>query len=231
MNSEELETKTQAVFVAMAALANEYDANRPCQPWYDHRYDWLRGPENWTRLERIVYGGRYVLSNSDVLDLCCGDGFVAYCMALRARIVHGLDIDQEALAHARQHYGKGTPGLDFFHCDIAANHFPQAAYDVVLWFDGLAYLTREEGQTVLKRIRECLPATGVMVGSTPLIPAGRISNPLSGNKHQIFSIAELQSFLSPFFKRIEIWRSYWGNRNERGGRTQLYFVCEKAAVW
>uniref|UniRef100_A0A6M3KGQ8 Putative methyltransferase n=1 Tax=viral metagenome TaxID=1070528 RepID=A0A6M3KGQ8_9ZZZZ len=221
MNSEELETKTQAVFVAMTALANEYDTNRPRQPWYDHRYDWLRGPDNWTRLERIVYGGRYVTDKSDVLDLCCGDGLVSHCIAQRARRVNGLDVDPDALIHAELHYGALAASLDFFYRNIITDTFPLDSYDVVLWFDGLAYLTQADGRVVLNKVADCLPSGGVLIGSTPLASLGSIGYPLSGDRHRIFAAEELRRFLALCFRDIEIWESNWGN-----GRTQLYFICK-----
>ncbi len=221
MDSNELEVKTQTIFETMAALADEYDAGKPRVPWYDHRYDWLRGPNNWTRLERAVWTARYIkFGFSDVLDLCCGDGFFTRCAGQSARRAHGIDKDESAIAHAKRLYE--FVNVEFFLRDAARDVFPGEQYDLVTWYDGLAYMTPKDGQVVLEKVRDCLPTGGLLLGSTPLATGG-YKGSLSGNKNLIYSPLALMEFMAPHFgQQIRLWTSDWG-----GGRVQLYFKCRK----
>ena len=45
------------------------------KPWFDHRFDYLRGPEYIWWQERGVLGNFSIPEGSSILDLCCGDGF------------------------------------------------------------------------------------------------------------------------------------------------------------
>lgn len=59
---------------------------------------------------------KYVRQDDEVLDLGCGDGAVAYQMALKAKKVLGIDSRPESIARAKSRYQK--PNLEYQLGDI-----------------------------------------------------------------------------------------------------------------
>ena len=179
-------------------------------PWYDHRYDWVYGPENWGWVERGIVGLKMIRDGDKVLDLCCGDGiYSALFFSKRASLVHGIDISEDAVKSARRWENSK---FRVFKCDVVKDPFPLRKYDVIILFTSLQYITPQDGISLIKKIYKSLGR--VFVGSVPL----------HEQKHRTvknFFLREedVKNFLKPVFKRVEIERSVW--------RDEVYFFCYK----
>jgi len=185
--------------------------------WYDHRYDWARGPENWMWCERAVVGNRYIEEGDRVLDLCCGDGiFSGLVFSKKASLVHGIDRDPRALTLAREHYAKDN--VEFFERDILKDDFPATEYDAVLFLASIEHFTLEEIHRLLEKIAKVLSPGGIFVGSTLLLNIG--SNPEHAVEFE--TIEDLEILLSPHFENVETWTTTWDEN-----RTDVYFLCHK----
>lgn len=186
------------------------------QPWYDHRYDWARGPTNWMWMERGIFGMQCIQEGDQVLDLFCGDGmFSGLFFSRLAKHVDGVDRNLRAIELARRLYSR--PNVTFHVLDAGKVAFPSNRYDAIMFFEGIEHLSVQGGDALLGKIAECLSesSNGTLLGSTPLEGWG---NPEHDN---VFgTVEELRKFLSPHFKQVDCWLSKWSPK-----RTEVYFKC------
>lgn len=99
----------------------------------------------------------------DVLDAACGEGYGSHLLAARARSVTGLDIGEDAVAHASERYRRDN--LRFAQGDATNLPFDADCFDVVVSFETLEHLEAQE--TLLAEFRRVLRPTGVLVISSP----------------------------------------------------------------
>lgn len=191
-------------------------------PWFDHRYEWARGPSNWIWMERGILGHFCIESGDRVLDLCCGDGmFAGLCFSHEASVVHGIDRNSAAIDLATDLYGSET--VKFFRRDILKDPFPLAQYDAIMWFQGIEHFSLEECGGLFEKIKHHLSLEGFLFGST--IIGHKDSNP----EHQMEfrTPQDLKDLLESAFTHVMVWPSRWSEN-----RTDLFFCCrsEKSGV-
>src|SRR4051812_38470215 len=95
--------------------------------------------EHW---HRYLYAERLVEGKS-VLDVACGEGYGSHWMARRAERVVGVDISEEAIAHARVRY----PGRNLSFLQGGVDLLPLEGvglFDVVTSFETIEHI---EGPT------------------------------------------------------------------------------------
>ena len=118
--------------------------------WYEH---WHR----YALAARLAPGRR-------VLDAACGEGYGSALLARTAQSVLGLDLSEQAVAHARARYG--AEGLRFEVADVARlEHLADASFDLVVSFETLEHLPEQEA--LLAGLRRLLAPGGVLMISTP----------------------------------------------------------------
>ena len=81
-----------------------------------------------------------VVARDEVLDLCCGPGFVGAEAAARGASVAGLDFSEPMLAEARARF----PAITFNHGDAEALPYPDARFDAVVSNFGVHHVPRPE---------------------------------------------------------------------------------------
>jgi GT2 family glycosyltransferase/2-polyprenyl-3-methyl-5-hydroxy-6-metoxy-1,4-benzoquinol methylase/glycosyltransferase involved in cell wall biosynthesis len=124
-----------------------------------------------------------VVTEKDVLDIACGEGYGSSFMADVARSVIGVDIAKAAVKHASTTYKK--PNLKFRQGSAINLAFADASFDVVVSFETIEHLV-EQAQ-MLAEIRRVLRPNGVLIISSPNRP---IYSEESG-KHNEFHVKEL----------------------------------------
>lgn len=196
-------------------------------PWFDHRFDWLRGPEYWVWNERGVYGTKIIRHGDKVLDVCCGDGiYTGLYYSMFAELVHGIDRNEFAIDTANKRYLKKN--VKFFKKDILKEDFPLKNYDVIFMFAALEHFSPEQGSQILERIAKALlkSSNGKFLGSTPIFEeATGHGHPEHDN--EFTSMEQLKDFLSPHFTEIDFWSSRWKGQVQR---KEAYFLCKKPIV-
>lgn len=100
----------------------------------------------------------------DVLDIACGEGYGSALLARNARSVVGVDISEQAVAHARGNYA-GRPNLRFQQGSATSVPMAGASVDMVVSFETIEHLA--EQKEMLAELRRVLRPDGVLVISSP----------------------------------------------------------------
>jgi len=124
-----------------------------------------------------------IVTQKDVLDLACGEGYGSSFMADVARSVVGVDISDEAVQNASTVYSKAN--LIFQQGSAIALDFADCSFDVVVSFETIEHLA--EQAEMLAEIRRVLRPNGLLIISSPNRP---IYSEESG-EHNEFHVKEL----------------------------------------
>ncbi|WP_277057371.1 class I SAM-dependent methyltransferase [Trichlorobacter lovleyi] len=101
-------------------------ANYGHHVWHPHQLDlamWHRD-RNPHFAERGIYSHQVISPGDNVLELCSGDGFYTYYFfSGKASHVDALDIDDNALEHARRHHSSSN--IQYYRSNIVLDPFPE----------------------------------------------------------------------------------------------------------
>ena len=114
-------------------------------------------------LHRYVFAREYV-RDKDVLDIACGEGYGSHLLAEAAARVVGVDIAEDAVAHASRKYGRRSR-LEFRAGSCTAIPLDDASVDVVVSFETLEHI--DEQEEMLAEVRRVLRPGGSLIVSTP----------------------------------------------------------------
>lgn len=156
--------------------------------WYEH---WHR----YAFALRLVEGKR-------VLDAACGEGYGSNLLAGAASSVCGVDISEQAIAHARARYGR-RENVEFLVGDAAALDFPDNHFDVVVSFETLEHLAAQEA--LVAGFARVLTDQGILLISSP---DKRTYSDLAGFRNE-FHVRELYreellDLLRPHFRSVQL---------------------------
>lgn len=183
---------------------------------YEHRFDYLRGMNNFYWLERGIFGLRYLPKKAKVLDLGCGDGvYSGVFYSTRASEVEAMDYDPKVIALAKKFYKKTN--VFFSQANITKVDLIAKNYDAVYLFAVIEHFTFEQGQTLIKKIALALKDGGYFMGSTPLFLEKGGHN--VEHQNEFSTEHEVKEFMASAFLDVETWISSWPNRDE------CYFLC------
>lgn len=118
--------------------------------WYEH----------W---HRYVFA-RALARGKCVLDAACGEGYGSAILADVASSVVGVDISEDAIAHAKSRYGDRN-NLRFARGDCTALDIEAASVDVVVSFETLEHVAAQEA--LVAGFARVLTADGILVISSP----------------------------------------------------------------
>ncbi|MDA8194121.1 MAG: class I SAM-dependent methyltransferase [Thermaerobacter sp.] len=100
-----------------------------------------------------------------ILEVGCGTGYGADYLAETAAQVVGADIDGDVVAEARSRYQR--PNLEFVTASAQSLPFLSASFDVVVMFEVIEHLERDQQWCVLSEVRRVLTPNGLLFLSTP----------------------------------------------------------------
>lgn len=113
----------------------------------------------------------------EVLDIPCGMGW-GTSLLRGCRKVNGVDISEEAIAEARQRYGRCA---DFRMGSMDALDFENEAFDVVCCLEGIEHVPKEVGMRFLAEARRVLRPGGLLLLTSPSSRNGQHS----GNPYHV----------------------------------------------
>lgn len=133
---------------------------------WSYRYAWLY--DGITKLTAISVGGearlrRLALQNLDIqpqtqiLDLCCGNGPVTQVLVQQSQQVTGLDASPKAIARAQAN----VPQATFVEGFAEAMPFADASFDVVHTSMALHEMEPEQRSKILQEVYRVLKPNGI----------------------------------------------------------------------
>lgn len=118
--------------------------------------------EHW---HRYAFARRFATGRR-VLDVACGEGYGSALLAGVAADVVGVDIAEEAVAHARATYA-AVAHLRYATGSAAALPIADASVDVVVSFETIEHLPPEDQPRMVAEIARVLVPDGILVISAP----------------------------------------------------------------
>ena len=151
---------------------------------------------------RYVFAARSA-GGKRVLDAGCGSGYGAARLALRASRVVAVDLAEEAIDYARQHYP--MPNLDFVRASCTQLPARDGAFDLVVAFEIIEHL--KDWEKLLQEAGRLLAPGGQFIVSTPnqeYYGASRgLSEPNPYHVHE-FGFEEFRGALGKVFPQVSI---------------------------
>lgn len=159
----------------------------------------------YEHLHRYAYAATLV-KDKRVLDLACGEGYGSKMLAAAASSVIGVDIAENAIAHAAVKYGGAT--LQYISGSITA--VPVAgthSFDAIVCFEAIEHV--EDHEKLLGEVKRLLKPDGIFVVSTPNKAVYHEESTEENPFHlKELSFEEFQQLLARHFKDIR----YLGQR-------------------
>jgi SAM-dependent methyltransferase len=158
--------------------------------WYEH----------W---HRYVFARAFVRGKR-VLDAACGEGYGSALLAREAASVLGIDIAEDAIAHARARYADRGANLRFERGDCTALDVPAASFDLITSFETLEHV--EAQKALIDGFARALAADGTLIISSP---DKRSYSDVSGFRNE-FHVRELYrdellALLKPHFPFVHLY--------------------------
>ncbi len=171
--------------------------------WTGERYlPWLDDPYiGYEHLHRYAYATQFS-ENKRVLDLACGEGYGSRLLARTAESVVGVDIDDDAIRHARNKYIKSN--LQFTKGSITDVPIEgQNIFDVIVCFEALEHI--DDHEKLLNEVKRLLTTDGIFIVSTPnkwaYSDEPKYENPF--HVHELY-LEEFTKLLEKCFRQVKI---------------------------
>lgn len=114
---------------------------------------------------RYAFALRYARGRR-VLDAACGEGYGTARLAGVARCAVGIDISEEAIAHARATYAQ-VPNLRYETGAVTALPLDDRSIDVIVSFETIEHLPAQQQPAMVAEFARVLASDGVLVLSSP----------------------------------------------------------------
>ena len=158
-----------------------------------------------------------VSEGNTVLDVGCGNGFLAYDVAKKAKRVVGIDINKKNIEFAKKHYKRGN--LEFIVGDATKYQFNES-FDVIILSNVLEHI--ENRVEFLKKLRNVAPKFLIRV---PLITRSWLPVYLKemGYEYRLDKTHYIEYTEEEFFEEIE--EAGFGIESYYVMWVELYAVC------
>ena len=124
-------------------------ANNAAEMAYDH-------------IARYRLAERYV-EGRDIVDMGCGAGYGSHSLSRLARSVRGVDLSEEAIAHAERNYE--AQNLSYGVGDVTRLPYEDGSFETAVSFEVIEHLERPED--LVEEAKRVLEDDGVFIVSTP----------------------------------------------------------------
>ncbi|MFT3907926.1 MAG: class I SAM-dependent methyltransferase [Ferruginibacter sp.] len=151
---------------------------------------------------------RYALAlqfceNKAVLDIASGEGYGSNLLAKKARLVAGVDIDNETILRAKEKYKQAN--LEFKTGSADKIPYPDHSFDVVISFETLEHHDRHE--EMMAEVKRVLKPGGLCVISTPdkLVYSDKKNYKNPFHVKELYK-EEFRGLLKKYFSGVSIFR-------------------------
>ena len=146
-----------------------------------------------SHLVRYKFALRLLTPDLAVLDVPCGAGYGTALLSSRCRIAYGVDIDEDAIRHAKTYFSRTSNSFHRCNIEDMKRIFPKnASIDAIVSFEGIEHL--HDPESFLAEARRLLKPEGFMMISTPRKPHG---SPFHARE---YSLEEYKELLSGYFR-------------------------------
>lgn len=155
----------------------------------------------WAHTSRYRFA-KDLVRGPRILDAGCGEGYGIRYLARFAQHSVGIDIDPEAVAHARRTYPDAR--VDFTGMDCRRLAFADGSFDFVSSFEVIEHFRAVD--VFLSEIRRVMAPSGIFVVSTP----NKARNPAGVNPfHDVeYTAEEFRGALSRHFANVECYGQF-----------------------
>lgn len=200
-------------------------------PWTGERYlPEIGGDIELEHLHRYIIAAQFVVGKK-VLDIASGEGYGSDKLAAFANYVIGVDIDVDAVTHARSTYRKAN--LEFRVGSASAIPVETATIDVVVSFETIEH--HEQHEKMMVEIKRVLRPGGLLIISSPNRRYYSLEANYSNPHHvkELFT-DEFESLLHRFFGNVQIFgqRVVYGSlvAPQKAGVTRFLSLSEENEV-
>ena len=133
--------------------------------WTGERFiPWMEGAQiHYEHIHRYAFASQFV-KGKKVLDMACGEGYGSHALSKNAEYVVGVEIDENAVEHARNKYT--TQNLEFIQGSILEIPIQgNEKFDVIVCFEGIEHV--EEHEKLLSEVKRLLNKEGLFIVSSP----------------------------------------------------------------
>jgi SAM-dependent methyltransferase len=113
--------------------------------------------------QRYEFAMSLLSPEMSIADMACGVGYGSWLLSKKVNGVVGVDISNEALSHARQHFDEKN--ISFIHGD---EYGYESKFDAVVSFETIEHMDEAAGDEFLKKIKKSLKQNGILIMSTPI---------------------------------------------------------------
>jgi SAM-dependent methyltransferase len=149
---------------------------------------------------------------AEVLDAGCGVGYGSAFLGESAARVVGVDRDEDAIAYARERYGR--PNVEFRVGDVLALDVPDESFDAVCSFETIEHV--DDPEAFAAEMARVLRRGGTFLVSTPRADETTAA-PANPFHHVELSRADFESLLRRSFGEVEL----YGQRRLQTARHRL----------
>ena len=152
------------VFISRKSKVGDDKINNMLE-WTGERFiPWMEGAQiHYEHIHRYAFASLFV-KGKKVLDLACGEGYGSHALSKNAGYVVGVEIDENAVEHARNKYT--TQNLEFIQGSILEIPIQgNEKFDVIVCFEGIEHV--EEHEKLLSEVKRLLNKEGVFIVSSP----------------------------------------------------------------
>jgi ubiquinone/menaquinone biosynthesis C-methylase UbiE len=155
-------------------------------------------------LHRYAFATKFV-KNKCVLDAACGEGYGSNILSNYAKEVTGVDIDEEAIEHAKDEYSKDN--LVFIKSDIINIPIESNSIDCIVSFETIEH-TFEQEKTIIE-FKRILKEDGILIISSPSKENYQKRDP--NNKFHLKELTddEFSVLISTHFSNVEFYKQYF----------------------
>jgi len=163
--------------------------------------------EEYLMYLRHIFAYNYAINqiskNDLVLEVGSGEGYGTNILSTKAKSIIGLDVDPEAIKHAKNKYK--SKKCEFIHYSGDKLPFPDNKFDKVISFQVIEHVVDDE--KYLKEIYRVLKTNGDFIVSTPNRNHRLKPNQKPWNRFHLkeYSPESLSELLSKKFKGVKIW--------------------------
>lgn len=182
--------------------------------WTGERYLPGKSPRDigaeihYEHLHRYLFA-RHFIEDKNVLDLACGEGYGSFLLSQKAKMVVGIDIDKNAIEHAKNKYSKNN--LTYLEASFFEVPCRSMSFDIIVCFEAIEHVNNHSD--LLREIIRLLSPDGFLLISTPnrieYSDKLQYSNPFHCNE---LNFDEFDCLLKKFFQNIY----YYGQKVATG---------------